>query len=455
MTLRKELPLQPVIFNNPDQVLTKPPHPPAGSGPTPRFSPRGSDSEGTLVFDYKKQNRIEDCFYEVWAYGPIFNVPGQTRLLGKLYSDEQSIKGHIGRLRDEWTRLCFKLEKESPIKGILYPFEESYDLRNENDDQIDAIWKNLAEAGYKLFNLIFSRTDPGLARIRSILIEALRSSPCVLHFDSPDLFAPWTMLYVPPKSDVNFFDAKFNWTREAQEGFIGYRHWVQHQLHDGTWDPELPLLDNRLRIGLNVDTRIDHGKIKEKRLVQPLRDLVTELTSPAPPKVRTTKSDLADAVANGNCDDQFMCFCCHAVVSEEGQNPNFRHARMELSDGRQIDTGDFEIWLSDRRLPNSVIFIDACQGGQMESMFYQSFGRIMLRNGANCLIGPQLDLPTSFAYQYTKRFLEDFTVPGTSIGEVSRTLAREFADTYRNPLGLMFTLYRGLYTSCVLRGDVS
>ncbi|MFI1395259.1 hypothetical protein [Streptomyces sp. NPDC020681] len=357
--------------------------------------------------------------------------------------------GHIRELRKTWVDNTFKYEVETP-DGISLPFQEKYDLSNEHEDLTSDVRINLAKAGYKLFNLIFSPRDNGLKDIRRVLIKALRSECCVLHFDSQDLYAPWTMLYVPPGSDDDIRDPKFDW---PLEGFLGYRHWIQHQLHDGDLETKLPLrAGNRMDVGLNVDTRIDIGKSEENKLVGPLEKFVQGLTSANPTK-RSTKPDLEKAIAFGECDDHFMCFCCHAVVSDVGADPEMHHARMELSDGIEINTGDFETWLSSRQLPNSVVFVDACQGGQMESMFYRSFGRTMLQNGANCLIGPQLDLPTSFAYQYTTRFLEKFIVPQTCIGDITRELAREFADRHSNPLGLMFTIYRGLDTRCVEGAD--
>ncbi len=70
----------------------------------------------------------------------------------------------------------------------------------------------------------------------------------------------------------------------------------------------------------------------------------------------------------------------------------------------------------------------------------------MLRAGANCLIGPQSDLPPLFAYEYAHRFFKAFCPRGVRIGDIARNLARDLADRCQNPLGIAISLYRGLDT---------
>jgi len=64
----------------------------------------------------------------------------------------------------------------------------------------------------------------------------------------------------------------------------------------------------------------------------------------------------------------------------------------------------------------------------------------------NCLIGPQVDVPPLFAYEYAHRFFKEFLQHGTRIGDIVRNLARDLADGCENPLGIAISLYRGLDT---------
>jgi hypothetical protein len=153
--------------------------------------------------------------------------------------------------------------------------------------------------------------------------------------------------------------------------------------------------------------------------------------------------------------DQVMLFCCHGTGSGiEGSStsaPSLKLSHNDTSahkDGSNdlLSGSDFEVWLGSRHLPEPVVLIDACHGAQMETLFYRSFAWTLLNRRVNCLIGPQVTLPVTFAQAYTERFLERFLVPETRIGDTVRDLARAFADEHRNPLGLIFSLYRGLNT---------
>jgi hypothetical protein len=80
----------------------------------------------------------------------------------------------------------------------------------------------------------------------------------------------------------------------------------------------------------------------------------------------------------------------------------------------------------------------------MSSLFFGTLGKKMLDKGANCMIGPQIDMPVLFGAEYAQRLFERFLNPGQRLGDAVRALAREFADRYRNPLGLTYSLYRGV-----------
>ena len=103
-------------------------------------------------------------------------------------------------------------------------------------------------------------------------------------------------------------------------------------------------------------------------------------------------------------------------------------------------------WLPGRAFLSTrpVVFINACQGGKMSSLFFESLGTTMLAKGANCVIGPQIDMPVLFAAEYATRLFDGFLIPGQRLGEIVLELTREFATRYRNPLGLTYSLYRGV-----------
>ena len=133
------------------------------------------------------------------------------------------------------------------------------------------------------------------------------------------------------------------------------------------------------------------------------------------------KEDLTLAFQSGKFSDEITYFGCHGGVPVEGA------PYLKLKDGDPITAEDMDGWLPDpawlRTRP--VVFINACRGGKMSSLFFGTFGKKMLAKGANCVIGPQIDMPVEFATEYATRLFEQVLIPGRCLGDIVRDLARE------------------------------
>ena len=122
-------------------------------------------------------------------------------------------------------------------------------------------------------------------------------------------------------------------------------------------------------------------------------------------------------------------------------------ASMELSDGCRFEVSDIRQWLGRRTLDSHpLVFLNSCQGGQMESLFYHSFAAELLVRKATCVVGAQIDVPLALAPEYARRFFARFLKGYEHVGAIVRDLAAEFLNRYHNPLGLIFSSYRGLDT---------
>ena len=84
----------------------------------------------------------------------------------------------------------------------------------------------------------------------------------------------------------------------------------------------------------------------------------------------------------------------------------------------------------------------------MSSMFYDAFGLELLKGGANCVLGPQVDLPSPFAAEYAIALFSRF-LNGERLGDVVQDIARQCLLDRHNPLGLIVSMYRGLDTRLV------
>jgi hypothetical protein len=114
-----------------------------------------------------------------------------------------------------------------------------------------------------------------------------------------------------------------------------------------------------------------------------------------------------------------------------------------------VSAYDFERWANGTKLPTSpLVFINACQGGQMTTMFYKSFAVELLHEGVVGLVGTQIDVPAVFAVQYAKEIFEKFfdrpTTKKQRLGPLVRKVNQKLWDQNNNPLGLVYSLYRGI-----------
>ncbi len=256
------------------------------------------------------------------------------------------------------------------------------------------------------------------------------------------------MLYTPPDPQTDLLDQNARWDLE---GFWGFSHLIQHTVRRTPgWSPEIAAPAGQLAVGLNVDRRIDTDpSTGDVPYVAPLMEFFSARTRAV---VRDCKLDLARAMRAADFPDKLIYFACHGRVAG-GDGTAAGQASLILSDNDPILTTDFREWFNDQPLKtNPVVFIGACQGGQMSSLFYGAFGLELLGAGANCVIGPQVDLPIPFAARYADELFTKFLAGNCRLGDAVRDLTQCYARERHNPLGLIISLYRGLDTRLVIRG---
>lgn len=373
--------------------------------------------------------------YLLQAWGSAFPQDGGGGYRGRLAVKPATIDAGISDLRSAWQEHVIEHAERS--RGMTrFPFVDGWDLAGPGDrERLDRIGLTLARAGNALFQLLFFDGDAGLKEIGDHLARALRDGEQVITMESDDLFAPWGMLYVPPDEAGTLWGPGAAW---SARGFLGYSHLVEHTFSRVPgFDSRVLVESDRAVVGLNIDEGVD-DEHPPTPFIGPVVDFFTDR---AHVTVRRSKDELAFALQDPQFSDHITYFGCHGKVG--GDEPG--QSYLMLGDGEKIYSSEIIAWLSRRPLPSKpVVFVSACQGGQLSSLFYQAFGHHLLHYGARCLIGPQIDLPRTFAYEYTTRLFSAFLQPRTKLGDITRVLAREFADKHRNPLGLIFSLYRGI-----------
>ncbi|MBP2329502.1 hypothetical protein JOF56_009887 [Kibdelosporangium banguiense] len=369
--------------------------------------------------------------YLVQAWGTAFPEDGGGGYQGRLLRPVEDVNASIDVLRKAWQSSVIEHKYADPdTKRIHHPFADGWNLASRA--LLDRVALPLARAGYNTFKLLFGGRDEGLQTIRALLLAALCRGANVISIESDTLMVPWGMLYTAPVGEPAY-PAENSW---SFDGFWGYRHVIEHTFtRIGDFDSRIHLDDRQVVVGLNMDHNVDQ-QYPRTPYIAPIIDFFTERAKVV---LRRNKNELADAFQDPLFPDHITFFGCHGKVAA------FENPYLQLGDSEKIYGADILAWLADAPLATRpFVFVGACQGGQVCSAFYSAFGKALLNNGARCLIGPQVDLPPAFACEYSRRLFTDFLEPGAKLGDIVRSLARTFVDEHSNPLGLMFSLYRGM-----------
>jgi hypothetical protein len=427
-----------------------------------RSAPRNHVSRDRSIYlHFEQLHSGATTVYSVTAIGDVllrYHDIGGGLFFGKLTVDETSLYSAIGQMQELWRdRVVGRRERKVtgdvvlpgekvPKSDTWFPFAENWDLswNRDSETRLQAVARPLAKAGYKLFRLLFYGGDARLKRIGDALTGALREGKQLISIQSDSLYVPWWMLYTPPAGQEDLSgddDQPVSW-----KGFWGYSHIIEHNFENtAPWEPCISVGQQGIIAGVNVDRKLDK-QYPETPCVAPMITLFESIAGNT--IVRETKRILDRDIRSPYYRDHVMYFGCHGTGVSDATGP--AHAHISLTDGEWIDRNDFRVWLDETPLCTSpIVFVNACQGGQMSSLFYTAFGIELIARGVNCLIGPQVDIPPVVAYEYASAFFAELATGngnafGNRVGDVFQQLAVEGLTERKNPLGLIMSLYRGI-----------
>jgi hypothetical protein len=352
----------------------------------------------------------------------------------------------VGRRERKFTGDAVLPGEKISRSDTWFPFSENWDLSQDRDAaaRLQAVARPLARAGYKLFRLLFYGGDARLKKIGDALTDALGEGTHIISIQSDSLYAPWWMLYTPHAGQEDLSgddDQPVSW-----EGFWGYSHIIEHNFENtGPWEPCIAVDQQGIIAGVNVDTKLDE-QYPDTPCIAPIISLFKSIAGST--IVRKTKLNLDRDIRSPYYRDHVMYFGCHGTGVSDATGPAQPH--LSLTDGEWIDRNDFKVWLDETPLrTNPIVFVNACQGGQMSSLFYTAFGIELIAGGVNCLIGPQIDIPPVVAYEYASAFFAQLAAveddaSGARVGDIFHRLVVEGLIERKNPLGLIMSLYRGI-----------
>jgi CHAT domain-containing protein len=353
-------------------------------------------------------------------------------------------------------------EKGLDKKGVftnLALFQEEWDFSGKPKLFRERMAK-LAKAGENLFSFIFESERKDIltqtqADTRRAVADRLKEVACdkerslFITIQSDCCFVPWGMLYTHPNPDEKLDS---NGSNFEPEGFWGYRHVIEHKTPHSNGDSRLQATKGgKIRASIYIDKNIDkelNVKCVALQLAFFKKQTCLELTK------RFYKKKLEQDVSSEKFQEQIVYFYCHGEGAGEYKTPNLSDAKIALSDKQAITGLDITNWLKNRDLnPSPILFINACESGHMTTIFYETLAKEFLRRKAAGVIGAQITIPAVFADRYAQRFFEEFLKGSKKqakgkeekvrVGPLMRLLAREFIDKHNNPLGLVYSLYKG------------
>lgn len=261
------------------------------------------------------------------------------------------------------------------------------------------------------------------------------AEPRYLHVTSSTLFVPWGMLYTHPVPDEKLRGDGSNWRKE---GFWGFNHIIQQTPERADLETRIRPVNDEVPLSINFDTRIADA------LGLPAIDQHFDFISKRAGRTccvrRTTKIQIQEAFTTTRDQlERILYFYCHGRGSTDGRCVNLRETQLIMTD-ESISAYDLQDWGGDTKLPTApLLFINACQGGQMTTMFYKTLANEMLRQGAVGLVGAQIDIPALFATVYARcifrKFLSRRVLP-VRLGPLLRYANQLFWKKGNNPLGL-------------------
>jgi hypothetical protein len=378
----------------------------------------------------------------VAANGSALPFDGNGELRGTLKRRPEDITAAVDVLRRCW--LDEVIGRRSTAAGARSRFAYEWLPIDELGEQpalemLQPVGLRLAQAGHKLFTFLFHGGDDDLRRVGDSLSEALRREPQTVTVTSDDLFVPWGMLYLPPDPEVPLHGSRASWT---PAGFLGYQHLVEHSLgYVKGYDPRIGYGLPDRRSGVHLDMRIQ----KQHDTPAPIDSVREILESRTRAEIRRCKVDVADAFCDPQVKEHILFFGAHGCAQRNDERGTLE-ARVVLEDDDPICVSDLVYWQSIRkeRMPNPLCFMMVCEGGHATPLLHAGLGKALHGLGVGCLVGPHIDIPRMFASHYTCRFFEEFFKPGARVASVARDLAQRYMDVHATPLGLAFTLLRGI-----------
>jgi len=301
--------------------------------------------------------------------------------------------------------------------------------------------KAMARAGYLLFRSLFFHpaADAQCQSLGTYLIDEVAKAEegFTLQVLARDFPVPWSLLYITDAWD----EASVRW-----DGFLGAKLVVEQipLCNDSNRrDTRISGIPDGLAVSLNFNSDIDaqfRGGFVATQ--QAYWQAVTHASPRIRSVTRTSKVDLINSLKDVALSDQIIYFYCHAESLGLGAGGGPGQSRLIMSGSEQVTLDDLNLDApAQKKLRGApLVFINACESGELSPLFYNGFVPYFLSKGARGVIGTECKVPALFATEWARRFFDEF-LGGAPIGETVLKLRNEFFVNSGNPLGLLYGVH--------------
>jgi len=277
----------------------------------------------------------------------------------------------------------------------------------------------LAEIGHYAFKQVFSHPN-ALVAIRELLALSQRVS---IQVSSEDFFLPWELIY-PIGLDETL----------SYGHFWGMNYIISRAIEARFVSPIIPIA-RRPSLGLMTDGELPSAT-KVISFFDKLADdgqiILSKLRALDPDK---KQEEFKEFKAFWEQTLNLAHFACHASYKDEAPNMS----RIMLSDKFPVTLMDMEVHGVVTN-GHPLVIMNACETGNLNPLYTSHFAAAFLKYGARGVVATECAVPDSFAADFTQQ-LYTHLLAGKQLGESLLTTRRYFWEKYRNPSGLLYSMY--------------
>jgi hypothetical protein len=239
---------------------------------------------------------------------------------------------------------------------------------------------------------------------------------------------PWALMYLTERFDA----APLAW-----ENFIGMRHVVEQipMAEISAVPPAVtiasdPQLSVRALFNDTIDESMPSKPVAEQRRYWGARGVTLS--------EGTMVEDLVKVALAKDATDKVIYLYCHAEASAKDSDDS----RLIYTGSKSVSLGQLSVFapIEDVLESHPLVFINACESGELTPNFYDGFVPYFLAKGARGVIGTECKTPGLFASEWAKAFFDELFA-GKSLGQVVLELRKRFLAEHNNPLGLLYGVH--------------